>query len=969
MKLNQNTISKIGRELQSLVKGEVLFDDFSRGRYSTDASIYQITPIGIAIPKDTNDVLNILEYCKLNELPILARGAGSSQCGQTVGECVILDYSKFQNQILDINLDEKTAWVQPGLVLDQLNAKLKPYDLCFPVDVSTSSRATIGGMTGNNSCGSRSLYYGNMVHNVEAVEAILDDGSICTFENINKDYLITKNNQNRQYKIVEELIKIYQNNKQEIDENFPKTQRRVGGYNLDLINPNGFNTSNILVGSEGTLSLFNKIKLKLSPIPKQKMLGLCAFQNFRQAMEITKEIVKLKPTAVELMDDNLLNLAKAIPMFQESIKKFFKGNPQAVLMVEFIDDNMSEVKYKIKDLESLILSQNKNNVFSFYENLKDQKEIFEMRKAGLNILMSLKGDRKPVAFIEDCAVSLEHLADYTTRLNEVFKKYNTSGMFYAHASVGTLHVRPIINMKSEEDIKNMRSITEEAFQMVKDYKGSHSGEHGDGILRSEFHQMMFGKKLVHAFEEVKHLFDQKTLFNPHKITNAYKQNDRSLMRYKATYKPETITTNYDWSNWGQFSDAVEMCNNNGACRKLDSGVMCPSYRVTMDEKDLVRGRANTLRLALSNQLPKNSFASKEMFKTMELCVSCKACQRECPMSVDMAKMKSEFLSHYYKKFSMKFKDKIISNMPRNIKFLKFIAPIFNKIKNIPILNNLIEYFLNFSTKRTMPEVQNIKPLQDIYNFQTKTNNKVILLADTFNINFEIQNLIYAIKVLNKFDYEVIIPHFEDQNLDRPLCCGRTYISYGQMDKAKDELNRFTNFIIKNNYNTMPVIGIEPSCLLTFSDEFKSLKGINDKDKINNEFYLLEEFILEKIKKGKNLKTNKFTKNVLVHGHCHQKSQDRFKNLTELLTTLNINHKTIETSCCGMAGSFGYDSKYYKISKKMANLSLIPTIKRELKNDDIVIANGTSCRHQITDFVNTKPQHVSEVLFKIFETIN
>ena len=514
MKLNQNTISKIGKELQILVKGEVLFDEFSRGRYSTDASIYQITPIGVVIPKETNDVLNVLEYCKKNELPILARGAGSSQCGQTVGECIILDYSKFQDQILDIDLNEKTAWVQPGLVLDQLNAQLKKYNLWFPVDVSTSSRATIGGMTGNNSCGSRSLYYGNMVHNVEAVEAILDDGSLYTFENIDKDYLITKNNQNRQYKIIEELIKIYLNNKKEINENFPKTQRRVGGYNLDLINPNGFNTSNILVGSEGTLSLFNKVKLKLSPIPKQKMLGLCAFQNFRQAMEITKEIVKLKPTAVELMDDNLLNLAKAIPMFQGSMKKFFKGNPQAVLMVEFIDDNLNEVKHKIKDLESLILSQNNNNVFSFHENLKDQKEIFEMRKAGLNILMSLKGDRKPVAFIEDCAVSLDHLADYTTRLNEVFKKYNTSGMFYAHASVGTLHVRPIINMKSEQDIKNMRSITEEAFQMVKEYKGSHSGEHGDGILRSEFHEMMFGKKLVNAFENVKDLFDQKSVFNP-----------------------------------------------------------------------------------------------------------------------------------------------------------------------------------------------------------------------------------------------------------------------------------------------------------------------------------------------------------------------------------------------------------------------------------------------------------------------
>ena len=699
------------------------------------------------------------------------------------------------------------------------------------------------------------------------------------------------------------------------------------------------------------------------------MLGLCAFQNFRQAMEITKEIVKLKPTAVELMDDNLLNLAKLIPMFQGSIKKYFQGNPKAVLMVEFIDENLTEVKHKIKDLKTLILSQNKNNVFSFYENLKDQQEIFEMRKAGLNILMSLKGDKKPVAFIEDCAVSLDHLADYTTRLNEVFKKYNTSGMFYAHASVGTLHVRPIINMKSEQDIKNMRSITEEAFQMVKEYKGAHSGEHGDGILRSEFHEMMFGTKLVNAFESVKDLFDQKSIFNPHKIVRSYKQNDRSLMRYKADYKAEKITTHYDWSNWGEFSDAVEMCNNNGACRKLDSGVMCPSYRVTKDEKDLVRGRANTLRLALSNQLPKDAFVSKEMFETMELCVGCKACQRECPMSVDISKMKSEFLFHYYKKFSMKLKDKIISNMPKNVWLIKVMAPTFNIIKNIPILNKVIEWLFNFSTKRTMPEVQNINPLKDIYYSQKNFANKVILLADTFNINFEIQNLIYTIKVLNKFDYKAIIPNFDDDSLGRPLCCGRTYISYGQLDKAQAEMQRFANYIINNNHTSTPVVGIEPSCLLTFDDEFKSLKNIKNKEKIKNRFYLIEEFILEKIKDGKKISAKEFSTNVFVHGHCHQKSQDRLKGLLELLTTLNIKHKPIETSCCGMAGSFGYDSKNYNISKKMAHLTLIPTIKKELKNDDIIIANGTSCRHQIFDFSDQKPQHVSQLLFKIFETVN
>ena len=832
--------------MEDKVNGKVLFDDFSRGRYSTDASVYQIKPIGVVLPKDTNDVLKIMEYSQQNSIPLLARGGGSSQCGQTVGESIVLDYSKHQNKILELNVEEKYVWVEPGVVLDHLNAYLKPYGLWFPVDVSTSSRATIGGMSANNSCGSRSLYYGNMVHNVLAIETILDDGSISTFDQIQKNYLVKKNNQDRFYNIIDKFINIRQSVGNEIDENWPTTQRRVGGYNIDLIDPNGFNSSNLLVGSEGTLSLFNKIKLKLSEIPKNKILGVCYFDNFHQAMELTKEIVKLKPTCVELMDQNLLNLAKEIPIYADGIKKYIKGNPKAVLMVEFIDTEKSVYEKKIKDLEYLVLNQNKNNQFSYYSNLDEQKEVFEIRKAGLNILMSMKGDKKPVAFIEDCAVSLDHLAEYTAQLKEIFKKYNTSGMFYAHASVGTLHIRPVLNMKSDQDIKNMRSISEEAFQIVKDYKGSHSGEHGDGIVRSEFHEMMFGKKITNAFEEIKDTFDSKNLLNPGKIVRPYKSNDRSLMRYKSDYKAQNINTHYDWSNWGQFTDAVEMCNNNGACRKLDSGVMCPSYRVTKEEKDLVRGRANTLRLALSNQLPEGSFASKEMYETMELCVSCKACQRECPMSVDMAKMKSEFLSHYYQKFSMRIKDKITAEMPRLIWLLKIIAPIFNKIKNFPLISSIVRKF-GFAPERNMPEVQNQNTLREIYGAQNISDKKVILFADTFNVNFENQNLIYSIKVLNKFGYQAIIPSFDKDKLDRPLCCGRTYISYGQLDKASYELNRFNNYIIDNNYINLPVVGIEPSCLLTFSDEYQKLKNVKNREKIKNKFYLLEEFILEQMK--------------------------------------------------------------------------------------------------------------------------
>ena len=967
MKFNSQQISKISKEVQNLVRGKVLFDDFSRGRYSTDSSLYQITPVGAVLPKDQEDVLNLMEYSQKNSIPLLARGGGSSQCGQTVGESIVLDYSKHQNQILELKVNEKYAWVQPGIVLDTLNAYLKPYGLWYPVDVSTSSRATIGGMTGNNSCGSRSLYYGNMVNNVLAVEAILDDGTIHTFEDIDKNYLQTTNDQGRQFQIIKKFLELREEVKDDIDQYWPQTQRRVGGYNIDLIKPEGFNTSNILVGSEGTLSLFNKIKLKLWPIPKQKVLGVCYFESFSQAMELTKEMVKLKPTTVELLDNNLIGLAKQIPIYAESIKKYIVGNPEAVLMVEFIDENLDLARSKLKDLESLVKTQNKKNNYKSYENLNDQKEIFEIRKAGLNILMSLKGDKKPVAFIEDCAVTLDHLADYTSRLKDVFAKYNTSGMFYAHASVGTLHVRPVLNMKSDQDIKNMKAIAEEAFEMVKEYRGSHSGEHGDGIVRSEFHEKMFGKKILNSFEQIKDTFDEKNLLNPHKIVRAYKSDDRSLMRYKSDYKTENISTHYDWSDWGQFSDAVEMCNNNGACRKLDSGVMCPSYRVTKEEKDLVRGRANTLRLALSNQLPKGSFVSKGMYETMELCVSCKACQRECPMSVDMAKMKSEFLSHYYKKFSMSIKDRVISNMPKLIWLLKISNPIINTLNKIPVFNNIIEWF-GFSSKRSLPVVENQNPLKEIYSSQQDLDKKVILFADTFNVNFEIKNLMFAIKVLNKFGYQAIIPSFQDDGLDRPLCCGRTFISLGQLDKAKTELERFSKYMIKNNYNELPVIGIEPSCLLTFNDEFKSLSKLEGREKIKNQFYLIEEFILNEIKNGNKIKPKIFDKNVLIHGHCHQKSQNRTKGLTQLLNELNIKNKMIDSSCCGMAGSFGYSSKHYEISKKMAHLTLIPEINKS-NEQDYIVANGTSCRHQISDFSNKKPKHISELLFNLFETIN
>src|SRR5216684_2954103 len=576
----------LAARLRKSLRGEVLFDAFSRGRYSTDASIYQIEPVGVVVPRDGEDVAAALEIARDAGVSLLPRGGGTSQCGQTVGPSLVLDCSKYMSGVVSVDAAKRRAIVQPGLVLDRLNKALRKDGLFFPVDVSTSSRATLGGMAANNSCGSRSLRYGNMVHNVRAIDAILADGTAAhlgeTPGNFGDDTAVPE----RASDLVRRMRALHRREADEIDARIPKLLRKVGGYNIDMIDDAGHNMAHLLVGSEGTLAFFNAIELDLQPVPRNRVLGICHFPRFYKAMDATQHIVKLGPTAVEPID----------PSFQSAI--------------------------------------------------------WDVRRAGLNIMMSMKGDGKPISFIEDCAVALEDLADYTDRLEAIFKKHGTYGTFYAHASVGCLHVRPVINLKQDIGAKTMRAIAEEAFAMVREYKGSHSGEHGDGLVRSEFHEKMFGTRIVAAFKEVKEAFDKDGLFNPGKIVDPPKMDDRSLFRFKPGYATPDIKTVLDWSEWGGFAGAVEMCNNNGACRKSDPGVMCPSFRATADEQHLTRGRANTLRLALSGQLGPDALTSEAMRETMALCISCKGCKRECPTGVDMARMKIEFLYHYKKKHGL-----------------------------------------------------------------------------------------------------------------------------------------------------------------------------------------------------------------------------------------------------------------------------------------------------------------------------
>jgi FAD/FMN-containing dehydrogenase len=607
----------LAARLERSLEGEVLFDAFSRGRYATDASHYQIEPLGIVVPRSHDDVMRTIEIAGEMGVPLLPRGGGTSQCGQTVGECLVVDVSAHLDKVLDFDPEGHRITVEPGLVLDQLNAFLRPHGLFFPVDPSTSSRATLGGMAGNNSCGARSLRYGLMRDNVRAIEAVLADGRSLRFAGPNGS---------PQPDLAAALASIGRREAAEMAARFPKVMRRVGGYNIDaLAGEAGPDLAQLLVGSEGTLAFFTALELELQPIPPHMTLGICHFPSFYQAMATTRRIVDLAPAAVELVDRTLLDLAREIPMFQAAIAEAVRGHPEAVLLVEFAGEDADEQRAKLTQLSELMADLGLPGSVVEAVDPAFQKSVWELRKAGLNIVMSMKGDGKPISFIEDCAVSLDDLADYTQRLDEIFRRHGTSGTWYAHASVGCLHVRPILNLKDEAGAKTMRAIAEETFEMVREYKGSHSGEHGDGLVRSEFHEAMFGGRLVAAFEDIKDTLDPEGLFNPGKIVRAPKMDDRSLFRFKPDYRTEPLETALDWSEWGGFAGAAEMCNNNGACRKFDANVMCPSYRVTKAEQHVTRGRANALRLALSGQLGPDALTSKAMAESLALCVGCKAC--------------------------------------------------------------------------------------------------------------------------------------------------------------------------------------------------------------------------------------------------------------------------------------------------------------------------------------------------------
>jgi FAD/FMN-containing dehydrogenase/Fe-S oxidoreductase len=950
--------SALARRLAAELEGEVLFDAWSRGRYATDASIYQIEPVGVVVAKTQADIVRAIQIAADAGVPVLPRGGGTSQCGQTVGAALVIDTSKHLNNVIALDRDAMTVTVEPGLVLDRLNAYLRPHALFFPVDVSPSNRATIGGMTGNNSCGARSIRYGNMVHNVRAIEAVLAGGEALRFAEV-PAAPAELNGPPRYVELVKRLRALGAREADEIEARFPKLLRRVGGYNIDAIAPGAYNMAHLLVGSEGTLGFSTAITLDLKRVPAHRVLGVCHFPAFRAAMTATAAIVALGPSAVELVDPTMIRLARERPEFAATVDKFVTGDPAALLLVEFAGEDAARQRADLARLVALIADLGFPGAVVEITDAALQRQVWDVRRAGLNILMAMKGEGKPVSFVEDCAVSLADLPDYTERLDGIFRKYGTTGTWYAHASVGTLHVRPILNMKAETDVRKMRAIAEECFAMVRDYKGSHSGEHGDGLVRSEFHAAMFGPRLVDAFAEVKDAFDPGGLFNPGKIVRPPRMDDRTLFRYKPGYRLEAPPPALDWKTWPAFGAAVEMCNNNGACRKWEPGVMCPSYRATGDEVHSTRGRANSLRLALSGQLGPDAFASPEMYRAMELCVGCKGCKRECPTGVDMAKMKIEFLHHYRARHGLPLRERLFAYLPRYAGVARRLRGLARLRDLVPGAAALTERLLGLAARRKLPGFATRPFTAEPPAAPAPGAREVVLFADTFNANFEPENLETARRVLARLGYRVHVPVAADGG--RRLCCGRTFLSAGLVEEARAEARRTVAALAPYVARGVPVLGLEPACLYTMRDEFTVL-GLDGADATAKHAHLVEDFLETEASAGRVAFSGAGPATaILVHGHCHQKAFGTFAAQQSLLRRFpGVSVAAIESSCCGMAGAFGYDAATYDASIKIGELGVLPAV-RAAGADAVIVADGVSCRQQIAHGAGRTAVHAVQVI--------
>ena len=938
---------ELARELAETIEGEVRFDHYTRLLYSTDASIYQIEPLGVVIPKHRDDVEQTVRLAAKAGVPVLPRGGGTSLAGQAVGEAVVMDLSKYMNRVLELNIPERWVRVQPGIVQDGLGAYLKLHGVRFGPETATSNRANLGGMIGNNSAGARSLIYGKTVDNVIEVRAILADGTEAVFGPVWRRDLESKTaGDSLEAKIYREALQLAEEHRSEIDKYYPRIPRRVSGYNLDeLLDPEEVNLAKLIVGSEGTLATVVEAKLELVPLPAATGLAVLHFDGLLPALETGFEALELGPSAVELVDEIVLQLARQSLEYSRRLH-FVQGEPKALMVIEFNGDSESEVVSKIDELESRLGGKSQTMVRVL--DKEEQANVWKVRKAALPLLLGLPGDHKPIAFVEDTAVAPERLSEYIGRFNEVLAGHETVGSFYAHAGAGCLHIRPLVNLKEGSEVQKMRRLAEDISNLVLEFGGAMSGEHGDGLARSRFNEKLFGPKLYKAFQKLKATFDPQGIMNPGKVVDAPAMTEN--LRYGATYRAINLPTVFPYEKEGGFARAVELCNGAGVCRKKLEGTMCPSYMVTQDEEDSTRGRANALRAVLDGRLDPDELTGERLYRVMDLCISCKGCKAECPSNVDMARLKSDYLALYYRENPRPLRDRMFSQVEAMGRLGVATAPLSNWIVRNPLFRWGLERWTGIDRRRSLPPFARQSFADWFVNRDLSAGGdrkRVVLFHDTF-MNYNDPEIgIAATRLLETAGFDVV--------LAAKRCCGRPAISKGLLIEARSLAEANVELLYPYVQDGYAIVGCEPSCLLTLRDEYPDLVPGPESKAVAKASFLIEEFLA-----GLEIDFPEAPKEILVHGHCHQKALSGMDPLVSFLKQTGSPVEVVDSGCCGMAGSFGYEREHFDISLEMAQRRLLPAV-RQASPDTVLAAPGTSCRHQIADATGRRAYHPAEVV--------
>ena len=948
--------SDLERELRRVVEGEVRFDQYSRLLYSTDASMYQVEPIGVVLPRSRADVQAVLELANRYNVPVLPRGGGTSLIGQTVNHAIVLDFSKYMHRVLEVSRDELWCRVEPGVIQDELNAHVRPLGLLFGPDTSTSNRATLGGMSGNNSAGSHSIAYGKTIDHVLELTCLLADGSEITLRDLTPAELEAKcRADGLEGQIYREVRRLVGQHADEIRARYPKLMRRVSGYNLDeFVKPQPFGLHRLAVGSEGTLVCVVEMKMRLVRRPRFTAVDVIHYDDLQAALESSVDLLTTGPYAVEITDKMILDLARE-NIEQRARMGFVQGDPAAIMIVEYSGETEAEVRAKVEALEALRARKRIGYAAHIAYDPAAQQSIWKLRKAGLGLLLGTKGDRKPIAFVEDTAVEPAKLGPFIARFREVLGRHGAAAGYYGHCSVGCLHIRPLINLKDAGEIRKMRAIAEEITALVMEFGGGLSGEHGDGRARSPFNETLYGPRLYDAFRQVKRTFDPKGILNPGNIVDAPPMTEH--LRYGPEYRAWEPDTLLDFSGQGGFAGAVEMCNGIGVCRKKLEGTMCPSYMATLEEEHSTRGRANALRAVLSGKVPRSEFTGRRLYEVLDLCLECKACKAECPANVDMAKLKYEFLAHYYRANGLPLRNRVFGRIHTLARLGSALAPLSNWIARSAPHRWLLERAAGIDRRRPLPEFAP-RSFERWFGRRkpegTGTRGEVVLFHDTFNTYQTPSVAIAATRLLEALDYRVVLA-------DR-RCCGRPLISKGMLGEARavaaDNVARLAGVARRGR----PIVGLEPSCLLTLRDEYPELVRTEDARAVARQSFLLEEFLQREWADGDRPRFAGNGRPALLHGHCHQKAMVGTGPTVAVLKAAGYEVREVDAGCCGMAGSFGFEAEHYDLSVRIAERRLAPAV-RAAGADVAVCAPGISCRQQVEHTTGRTPKHPAELLWE------